>query len=236
MAKADAIEIHAAQARLLENWRGLLAGGATRLGWKIGVNDPRAQRYYGLPHSVVGFMTGRSIVAGAGEFGPDRLLMTEPELAIRIDGKVDAEAGPEAAVRAIGAISPAMEILDFEQPRETVDEVMAHNIFHLGVVFGAWSRPDAGTRSRVRLHSNGLLLDQVSVAESLPPLCDIVHLIARTLAAHGENLEPGDVIISGALMRPAPIEEAHEVDAEFEGLGRITLRRSAAGRVQVLPG
>lgn len=236
MAKADPIGLREAQAQLLCRWRNLLAAGGTRLGWKIGVNDLRTQKFYGLPHPVVGYMTGESLIHAPKALGRQSLLMAEPELALRIDHPEAASGGAGKAAKAIGAICPAMELLDFNQPRQTVEELLGHNIFHLGVTLGDWTPPEAALLGHVRLSTGGKPLDEAAIKDTLPPLGEIVHLVATTLASHGERLEPGDVIISGAMTRPVPLEVGRQLHAEFGELGHLCVQRPEVGRIHALAG
>src|SRR5205814_9831617 len=47
----------------LAGWRSRVAGGAARVGWKIGFNSPAAQQQLGLDGTVVGHLTQATVLA-----------------------------------------------------------------------------------------------------------------------------------------------------------------------------
>ena len=55
-------------------------------------------------------------------------------------------------------------------------------------------------------------------------LGEIVQLVADFLARHGERLEAGDWILSGACTNPVRVAAGDEVSAEFGPLGTVTVR------------
>jgi 2-keto-4-pentenoate hydratase len=52
--------------RQLEEWRRLLGEGAQRLGWKVGLTDPRVQQKLELPGPVIGFLTSATAIEDGG--------------------------------------------------------------------------------------------------------------------------------------------------------------------------
>src|SRR5207253_4098377 len=70
----------------LARWRRGIAGGAARVGWKIGFNSPAAQRQLGLDGTVVGHLTQTTVLApGASHsLAGSHLVIAEPEVAIHL--------------------------------------------------------------------------------------------------------------------------------------------------------
>lgn len=220
------------QGRLLREWRMLMDAGRPRLGWKIAFNDPRAQRVYGTRQSMVGFMTGESLGEQRERFAPSELVVVEPEIALFLGRDVDPREAPDSAASAVIHAGPALEVLRMDQPRRTLAEVMAHNFFHRGVFFGGRGEPGIARAGTVRLETSGRVIHEVPHAKALPPFGEIVALVAGTLAEHRERLAAGDVIISGAMTPPIPIEPGGSVHADFGNLGRFQVGRSGGGRAQ----
>jgi 2-keto-4-pentenoate hydratase len=221
-----------AQDVLFRHWRKTLQSGANRLGWKIGINDPRAQRFYGLKGTVVGYLTDTSILAGARPLTPELPLMVEPELGLVLSHAVDPAASPDVAARAIGCIRPALEFLDFDQPRQSLEDLMSHNIFHLGVALGDEFSVDGVQTVRVRIEKDGRLRNEITVGDALPPLGEIVARVARLLSLGDERLVPGDVIISGSLTPAIPLELGQNLSISFGPLGTLESRRDPDGLVR----
>ncbi len=232
MSKRGLDEKRAAQAELLKRWHTVVGAGENRFGWKIGINDPRAQRFYGLDDSVVGYLTEKSLIRESRHFDPSTILVVEPELAIRIGKDIDPGSSSTEIARSIDEVSPALEILNLEQPRRTLSDVMGHNIFHAGVVLGAWSHPEAAIGTFVELMKNGVSVASARALQALPPLDRIVKLVAQTLADHEEALHGGDVIISGSMTSQVPLEPGHTISAGFSGLGLLNVERDESGQVK----
>src|SRR5438309_3874403 len=83
----------------LASWRSRVAGGASRVGWKIGFNSPAAQKQLGLDGTVVGHLTQATVLAPgtSHSLAGAHLVCAEPEVAIHVGRDVPAGAGGEAA-------------------------------------------------------------------------------------------------------------------------------------------
>jgi len=55
-------------------------------------------------------------------------------------------------------------------------------------------------------------------------LIDIVRHVADTLAAFGEKLSAGAVIITGAIVPPFPVEPGEEIFFQLEPVGTVSVR------------
>src|SRR5207253_9330281 len=130
----------------LARWRRGIAGGAARVGWKIGFNSPAAQRQLGLDGTVVGHLTQATVLAPgtSHSLAGSHLVCAEPEVAIHLGRDVPAGAGGEAARGAIGALGAAVELVDVDRPLDDLEAILAANIFHRGVMFGTARAERAG--------------------------------------------------------------------------------------------
>src|SRR3989442_608536 len=83
----------------LASWRSRVAGGASRVGWKIGFNSPAAQKQLGLDGAVVGHLTQATVLAPgtSHSLAGAHLVCAEPEVAIHVGRDVPAGADGEAA-------------------------------------------------------------------------------------------------------------------------------------------
>jgi 2-keto-4-pentenoate hydratase len=55
-------------------------------------------------------------------------------------------------------------------------------------------------------------------------LIGIVRHVADTLAAFGEKLSAGDVIITGAIVPPFPVEPGEDIVFHLEPIGTVSVR------------
>jgi 2-keto-4-pentenoate hydratase len=187
--------------RQLDLRRGMLEEGARPIGWKLGLGTPAAMERLGTPAALVGFLTDRSVLEpGAdcrvGEWGKPT---AEPEVAIHIGADVPGGADTAVAEAAIAGLGPAIELVDIGDPSD-VEEVLAGDIFHRHVLLGP-ARPV----------SPGELHGEIRVGDADPrdvddpfeltgSVASCVSHVASHLAALGEELRAGDVIIAGSIV------------------------------------
>lgn len=190
----------------LESWRAELAGGATRVGWKIAFNAEGVQQRVGIDSPVVGYITSNTVlkygarisIAGASN------LLVEPEISIEI--------GPTLEPASLGT---AIEVVDVDTPPDDLERVIASNLFHRGVLFG-------GSRAGARPPEEAAVLVNGEERERAPIQFDeweIVGVVSQTLAAAGETLQPGDQIIAGSLTTPVEVRAGDSVGVQVGPLG-----------------
>ena len=225
-ASAKHPEVVSGLGRQLEGWRALLKGGAQRVGWKIGLNDPRVQERLGLTEPVIGFLTSASTVADAGSHsigGMERPLL-EPELAIELRRDVEAGAAADEALAAIESLGPALELVDVRQPPDDLEAVLAGNVFHRAVVFGPTRQDVALSGLTVGMRVNG---DERASAPASVDLASTIRLVADLLGTCGERLLAGDRIIAGSLTAPLSVSPGDAVELELGELGLVGLSLEA---------
>jgi 2-keto-4-pentenoate hydratase len=218
----------------LELRRRALAAGARPIGWKVGFGAPAALAKFALVAPLVGFMLDRNVLAAgatvslAGWVKP----AAEPEIAVEIAADLAGGGVRTAAADAIGAIGPAIELADVDRPPEDVETILAGNIFHRYVLFGPRDRGRAGGRIdglRAGVARNGApLADTTELEANTGRLVDIVRHVADLLAACGEQLRAGDVIIAGSLIAPIFLgAEDRTLDYALDPIGSVTVRFGA---------
>jgi 2-keto-4-pentenoate hydratase len=207
----------------LDSWRGALGGGAERVGWKIGLNIPEIQQRLGIGEAVIGHLTSATRVEDGGSFaaGGAGALHVEPEVGLEIGRDVDAAADADDAREAIAGVGAAVELVDTWRPPDTLEGIVAGNVFHRGFLLGP-SRPAfpaEGVRATVAV--NG---EQRDAADSGSDFTQVVRLVARLLNDVGERLQAGDRIITGSVTAPVPVQPGDRVRVELGGLGGLEVR------------
>jgi 2-keto-4-pentenoate hydratase len=218
--------VRAGLERQLEEWRRLLREGADRLGWKIGFNPPKAREALGLRDPVIGHLTSATAIepGGSHSLAGAKKPLVEAEVAIELRRQVGPGAEVDEALAAIQSLGPAIELIDMPAPPDDLEQALADNVFHRGVVFGP-HRQDAAV---------GGIVAKIAVSgeerESAPAevdLAETIRLVADLLAACGERLEAGDRIIAGTLTRPVRVAEGDRVEIELGPLGGVGLSLTA---------
>ena len=186
--------------------RELLDQGAARLGWKAGFGTAAAMEKLGTSGPLVGFLTDATLAPSgstvdvAGWAKP----VLEPEVAVRLGADVDADQDLEQVLGAIDAIAAAIELVDLGQVSDDAGAILATNIFHRHVLLGDFLPLD-GALDDVRMDvlSGGVVhAEAVEPAAMLGPLDEVVRGLAELLADSPEGLRAGDVIITGAAVKP----------------------------------
>jgi 2-keto-4-pentenoate hydratase len=217
----------------LEKRRARIAAGEKPLGWKVGFGAPALMEKLNIAKPQVGFLMQRalllsgSVASLAGWTRP----VAEPEIAVRMARDLAGGATPEAALAAIKEIFPALELADFEPP-PTVDNlaaVLEGNIYNRHVILCGNTRPGGATANlTARLFRRGAEAASTADPEALTgKLPDIVAHVANTLAAFGEQLKAGEVIITGSVLPPVMIEaDETELAHVLDPIGEVAVELS----------
>jgi 2-keto-4-pentenoate hydratase len=188
-----------------------LAGGATGIGWKIGFDTPAIQEHFGLSDAIVGYLTDTrvvepgAIVPLAGWAAP----AVEVELFVRVgDGG------------AIAGVGPALELVDLDISFDDIEPVLAGNICHRGVVFGAEVADTDPMTMTASVTKDGAVVAEGRLTKDPAVTVDFVRAY---LAAHGSALEPGQRIICGSVVPPVAVTPGDALDVSFGTLGALRI-------------
>jgi 2-oxopent-4-enoate/cis-2-oxohex-4-enoate hydratase len=202
------VSVEQGTAALLMRRRETCAQGAEAIGWKIGFNVPAIQQRLGLDAPLAGFLTTDTVIEGSwGEYP----VMAESEVAVEI--------GDDA--RSITALLPAIELTDPPDLEVELEQILAGNIFHRAVAFGP--RVETRAPGAARILVNGEEQHALSGDEAGARLEEMVEVIARRLGDAGEELRPGDTIITGVLAPPHEASPGDVVRLELEAVGSVEL-------------
>jgi 2-keto-4-pentenoate hydratase len=202
-------------AAMLLRRRELLAQGAEPVGWKIGFNLPAVQKKLGIDAPLAGFLTTDGLLEDGAEVSlDDGPLIVESEVAV--------ELGDDG--RSIAALLPALELADQPDLDQDVETILAGNIFHRAVAFGPRVEADAPGAARILV--NGEEAHSVPAERAGAHLSAMIDAVAGRLAAAGEELLPGQRIITGILAPPHTAGAGDTVRVELESVGGVELHFS----------
>jgi 2-keto-4-pentenoate hydratase len=207
--------------------RSRIRAGERPLGWKVGFGSPAAFEKLAIDRPLVGFLTDAGLLADGAEVpvGDWVAPALEAEIAVRVGADVPGDASRDAVRDAIAAAAAAIELADVHPPPEDVGAILAGNVFHRHVVLGSFDtagRDADGVSCRV-------LRDGIEIASTDDPaaltgeIAEVVRLTAGLLAACGETLRAGDVVITGAVVSPVPVAPGERYRVELEPLGALEL-------------
>ncbi|MDX6721079.1 MAG: 2-oxo-3-hexenedioate decarboxylase [Solirubrobacteraceae bacterium] len=208
----------------------LLAGGARSVGWKAGLGTAAAMEKVGTGAPVAGFLTDATRVADGGSAALDGWSAPtfEPELAIRVDVDVAADASLEDVVAAVGAIAPAIELVDLEPP-DDLAAVLAGNVFHRAYLVGAWTPATAADVATARLDvtiDDEQRAAEVDPAAALGDLVAVVRSVAAQAALAGAGLRAGELVITGSAIPAIALAGGETLTVALTGSGRAVTART----------
>ncbi|MGW1719131.1 2-keto-4-pentenoate hydratase [Streptomyces sp. NPDC002156] len=210
-------------------WR--QADGASVVGHKVGLTSAAMQRLLGVDEPDFGHLLddmvhrdGSTVLAG--HYCQPRI---EPEICFLLARPLH---GPGVTVEdvldATEAVAPALEIVDsrIRDWKITLVDTAADNASSGGLVCGAWTPLDEVPDLAVVLVD--LMVDGERVAagsgkEVLGHPAAAVAWLANTLAAFGTFLEPGHLVLPGAMTTAPFVSAGQKIEARFSGLGPVSV-------------
>jgi len=191
-----------------------LAGSARHLGWKVGFGAPSALRSMDLDAPLLGHLTDATLLADGSKIDVSTWSrgVVEFEVAVTMAADVEPGASEGDARAAVGAVGPAIELADVDiaPGPDTIEDIVAGNIFHRGVVLGMPDHARAGIDTdalTARILVDGVERESVTDLEALTgSYPHIVVTVAETLGTIGERLRAGDVIITGSVIPPVDVD------------------------------
>jgi 2-keto-4-pentenoate hydratase len=208
-----------------------VAAGERPLGWKVGFGAAAAMSALDIDKPLIGHLMHSGIFASGSELSYSEFTQPaiEPEIAVYLGA--DIAGGSDAATieAAIAALGPAIEIADVRfPPTEGVEKILAGNIYQRGVVLGATDERRAGARLAgltATIRRNGVDVETPDDLESnTGRLLDVVAVVADTLAAMGEQLSAGQLIIMGSIVPPFMLEDASTIEYSLGDAEAISIK------------
>jgi 2-keto-4-pentenoate hydratase len=222
-------EVDRGLVRQLRERSHLISAGRRPLGWKAGFGAPASLERFRLDGPLIGFMTDASVIADGTEVditGWGRAV-AEPEIFVVLGADIAGSGGVDAARDAIASLGPALELANIDPPPEEVEEILAGNIFHEGVVLGnndpARGGADlSGLEARVTV--DGQELHRTTGLEEMTgKIVDVLSHLAALLDEHGEAMRAGDVVICGSVVPPIDLAPGMTVGFELHPMEPISV-------------
>jgi len=211
--------------------------GERIVGWKIGLTSKamRAALNIDIPDSGVLL---DSMVFESGESIPKSRFI-EPRVEAEIAFVMKASPGGKAANRdsiiaATEYVCPSIEILDTRIQRidaeakttRKVEDTISDNAANAGVVLS--NTKHAITDLDLRwvgaiVRRNGDVEETGLGAGVLDDPIESVAWLAHRLADYGEQIEPGQIILSGSFIRPIECPPGSNIEADFGTFGTVSI-------------
>ena len=205
--------------------------GNVLVGAKLGLTSVAKQQQMNVDEPIYGWLTSDMAIDVGQPLRCDRFIQPrcEPEIAFLLGADLQGAHVTAAHVMdATRAVFPAVEVIDsrFSGYSFTLPDVAADNASSAGFVVGAQGTDPSGIDLRltgVMFTKNGELLATATGAEVLGHPAASIAWMVRALAARGQGLSAGQVVLSGALTAAVAVSPGDVVAAHFDRLGSIEI-------------
>ncbi|MFF2369962.1 2-oxo-hept-4-ene-1,7-dioate hydratase [Agromyces sp. NPDC058110] len=209
-----------------------IAAGARLVGRKIGLTSKVMQVATGITEPDYGVILDDMVIESGASVEFDRFsnVRIEVELAFVLANPLE---GPNTTIfdvlDATAYVVPALEILNSHielQGRTIVDTISDNAAMGAMVLGGRPVKVDAvDLRWIGALLSRNQTIEESGVAAAVlgHPAMGVAWL-ANKLAAHGQALGAGEIILAGSFTRPMWVERGDTVHADYGQLGTVTCR------------
>jgi 2-keto-4-pentenoate hydratase len=213
----------------------LVASGDRYVGYKVGFTSAGARERFGVASPAHGRLLASMQVepAAAIDTAGFSRVFVEVEIAFTIGRRVEVVGDDPQNLRAhVATVHPALELPDLRFARDVplgladfvADGVGAHRfVLGEGRVLGEL---DLASVTSV-LERDGQVIGRGRGGDAMGDPLRALQWLARDLASRGRSLEPGDVVLTGALGAVqvlAPGEAAGRYRARIEGIGEVETR------------
>ncbi|PKP90703.1 MAG: 4-oxalocrotonate decarboxylase [Alphaproteobacteria bacterium HGW-Alphaproteobacteria-14] len=203
-----------------------LARGERRIGVKMGLTSRAKMQQVGVEEVVWGRLTDAMLIEEGTALSFARFVhpRVEPEVAFLMKAPLSGKVTAAAALAAVEAIAPAMEIIDsrYENFKFALSDVIADNASASGLVIGSWNDPSMDfSNLGVILEIDGQVLEVGSTAAILGhPLRSLV-AAARLVAAAGEDIAAGDIVMAGGITAAPNLAPGQTIRTTIQGIGAV---------------
>ena len=203
--------------------------GRRIVGRKIGLTSEVVQKQLGVDQPDFGVLFADMQIANGGVLPRGRVIQpkAEAEIALILTEDLDSpETTPDDVLRVARGARAAIEIVDsrIADWKITFADTVADNGSSAFFVLGDEEHPPGGLdllNCEMRLELDGTVVSSGTGAACLGHPLKAAAWLARTLAARGEPLGAGDVVLTGALGPMVPIAPGVRVSASIDGLGTV---------------
>ena len=212
--------------------RMLLADGDRISGYKVGLTSRPMQQMIGVDSPDYGPVLASTVYPSGAQVPLSRFIQPriEAEIVFVLGERLE---GPGVSVaeasRATAGVAAAMEIIDSRIAgwRIKLADTVADLASSGAVAISSRIVPPAGLDTRLigmLLTRNGELADTGAGAAALGDPLRVLAWLANTLGEHEIALEPGHLVMTGAMHAAVPMAVGDVFRADFDRLGPVTVR------------
>jgi 2-keto-4-pentenoate hydratase len=226
----DAFTVEDAYAVQLANIDRRLAAGARLVGRKVGLTSHAIQDWLGVDQPDFGCLLDEMSVDDGARVDTSKLLQPRAEAEVAfVLGRELRGAGITGAdvIRATDFVLPAIEIIDSRiadwniEYADTIADNASSGLFVLGNQPVRLEQAGDLRLAGMKLRKNGRVVSTGTGAACLGNPVHAVVWLANKLAEFDTALEPGQIILSGALGPVTDVEPGDWLDADIAHIGSV---------------
>jgi 2-oxo-3-hexenedioate decarboxylase len=206
-----------------------LGVGDQVIGAKLGMTSRVMRVMLGVDQPVSGWLTAGMVLAPGQSVPLEQLIhpQAEPEIAIVLGRELAYPVTVPGVLAATEAVFAAIEVIDsrYEDFRYRMPDVVADNVGAARVAFGsrACTPAELGDLRLIGcvFRSQGEVVGTAAGAAAMGHPAAAVAWLVRSLAARGERLPAGSVVLTGGLTAPAAVRRGGALTADFDQLGSV---------------
>ena len=142
-------------------------------------------------------------------------------MAPAVEVELAARVGDDGGIAGLG---PALELVDLDIDFDDIEPVLAGNVCHRHVVFGAEVTGADPMALAATVTKDGAVVAGGRLSKDP---ATTVAFVQGYLAAHGASLEPGQRIICGSVVPPVTVAPGDSLDVAFGPFGSLSVRFDA---------
>jgi len=206
-----------------------IARGERLVGIKMGLTSRAKMAQVGVDEVIWGRLTDAMRLEEGASLSRARYVhpRIEPELAFLLKSPIDGDTSAAEALAAVGAIAPAMEIIDsrYRNFKFALGDVIADNSSSSGFVIGPWADPaqDFSNLGLV-MEVDGRAVEIGSTAAILgDPIRSLV-AAARLAGPALGGLKAGWIVLAGGATAAHSLKVGETVRTVMQNLGSVSIR------------
>lgn len=212
-----------------------VARGEQIIGYKVGCTSTTIRQQLGIDHSITGRLYASECHSTSTELSRQQFanLAIEGELAVELSRTPDSEdlqtdGGNTVGIpECVARIFPVIELHNhlIRGQDSSASELIANNAIHAGFVQGE------GISREQSVEQEDICSLQIFAGETMIAACDGVELVQTIrsslewLFIHtnqlGEQLEPGQIVLTGSIPQLIPIRENCHIKVETQPFGSV---------------
>jgi 2-keto-4-pentenoate hydratase len=212
----------------------IAAGFGSIAGYKIGCTTPVMQEKLGVDHPCAGAVFSTELREGRADLlcRDFHRPFVECEIAVRLGSDIAADR-PITADAVADAVESCMAAIELIDDRYALPEMLgpailtADDFYSAGCVLGTpvpdWRRLDL-REMRGRIIINGEARGEGRGRDAMGHPFNAVAWLATHLAARGESLRSGMVVLTGSIVRSEAVKRGDQVIVAVDGLGEAYAR------------